>query len=514
MKKSWQVPFGLLFRGVSLVLMGVVLLFAVQVDAKSAPPNVVYILCDDLGYGDVQCLNPEQGKIATPHMDGLAARGMVFTDAHTCSSVCTPSRYGVLTGRYNWRTTRQTGVNNGFSPPLISPERLTVAGFLKQQGYATACIGKWHLGMEFPKAEGARGNNPKATGVDWKGTIKNGPTDVGFDYFYGISASLDMPPYIFIENNRFVGEATATKEFHANRRGPAHPDLEAVDVLPTIGRKAVEFIQRQSAQKPFFAYVAFTSPHTPIAPTKEWQGKSKLGAYGDFVMQSDAVIGEIVAAVDAAGFSENTMVVVTSDNGCSKAVKIEELQRQGHFPSAQFRGSKADIWDGGHRVPFIVRWPAGIKGGTSSAQTICLTDLMATCAELVAVKLPETAGEDSVSFAPAFQGKPIVSTRSGVIHHSISGYFAYRSGDWKLCLAKGSGGWTSPKENEVPAGAPVAQLYNMSSDPGEKTNLYESHPEVAARLLKQLETDVQRGRSTAGADLSNDAAVNIWKGKK
>lgn len=486
-------------------------LASANVYAAQKAPNIIYILADDMGYGDVQVLNPERGKIATPHMDQLAAQGMVFTDAHTSSSVCTPTRYGILTGRYNWRSRLQAAVLYGFDQPLIDSNRLTVAGLLKEQGYTTACIGKWHLGLGIPTTTGNPARGRKADHVDWTGRISGGPVDLGFDTYYGISASLDMPPYIYIENDRFVGEATAIKEFHPNRKGPSHPDFEAVDVLPEIGRKTVEFIQRQQADQPFFAYVAFTSPHTPILPSKEWQGKSELGPYGDFMMQTDAVIGQIVDALDAAGLGDNTLVIVTSDNGCSaKPSKAAELEKAGHYPSAQFRGYKSDLWEGGHRVPFIVRWPAGVAAGSSSDQLICLTDLMATCADLSGAKLPDNAGEDSVSFAPALQGEAIQTTRNGVVHHSISGQFSYRQGQWKLLLSSGSGGWTRAK---MPKGT-VAQLYDMEADPGETKNLYQSHPEIAAKLLAQLESDVARGRSTDGADQSNDAEVKILKGKK
>ncbi|MDF7824021.1 arylsulfatase [Pontiellaceae bacterium B12227] len=486
--------------------------------AAPGSPNIIYILADDLGYGDVQCLNPERGKIPTPHMDQLAAQGMHFTDAHTSSSVCTPTRYGILTGRYNWRTRLQSGVLYGFDQPLIAEDRLTVAGFLKEQGYNTAAIGKWHLGMGMKKPNGTptRGKAAPIDGVDWESPITDTPVHHGFDYYYGIAASLDMPPYIYIENDRFVGECTTIKAFH--RKGPAHADFEAVDVLPMIGKKSVEYIQQQKAGQPFFMYIALTSPHTPIVPSNDWKTKSELGAYGGFVMQTDAVVGRIARAVDAAGLADNTMIIVTSDNGCSKAASkasgstegLAYFEKQGHYPSAQFRGSKSDIWDGGHRVPFIVRWPAGIKAGSSSDEIICLTDLMATCADLTGARLPATAGEDSVSFAPALKGEPIVSTRKGVIHHSISGRFAYREGKWKLLLTKGSGGWTKGKQSD---NSP-AQLYDMEADPGEQKNLYASHPEVVERLVARLESDVTRGRSTAGPDQSNDKKVNFRKGIK
>ncbi|CAA6678007.1 MULTISPECIES: arylsulfatase [unclassified Lentimonas] len=471
-------------------------------------PNVIYILADDLGYGDVQALNPEQGKIATPHMDQLAAEGMVFTDAHSSSSVCTPTRYGVLTGRYNWRTRLQSSVLFGFDQPLIAPDRLTVAGFMKEQGYNTAIIGKWHLGLGLknPAGKPTKGMKAQINGVDWSARITGGPVDLGFDYWYGIAASLDMPPYIYIENDHFIGECTTMKAFH--RKGPAHADFEAIETLPTIGDRAAQYVQQQTADKPFFLYVPLTSPHAPIIPTEEWQGKSELGTYGDFVMNTDAVVGQIMAAVDAAGLADNTMIIVTSDNGCSKVADIPALKAQGHFPNAHFRGSKSDIWDGGHRVPFIVSWPAGVKPGTRSDEIICLTDLMATCADLTGATLPETAGEDSVSFAPALKGEPIVSTRKGVVHHSVSGQFAYREGKWKILLTKGSGGWTKEKMSD---NAP-AQLYDMEADPGEQNNLYRTYPEVFERLLAQLESDVKRGRSTAGPTLTNDIKnVNFKK---
>ncbi len=478
----------------------------------AAPPNIVYILADDLGYGDVHCLNPERGKIATPHMDRLAAQGMTFTDAHSSSSVCTPTRYSILTGRYSWRSRLQNGVLFGYGAPLIAKDRLTVAGYLREQGYTTACIGKWHLGLGLPTTDGGK---PKDSGsnVDWSKPLTDTPVHHGFDWYCGISASLDMHPYIYIENDRFVGECTVEKNLYRSRKGPAHVDFEGVDVLPAIGKKACDYIAQHGGGKPFFAYVALTSPHTPILPSGDWKGKSGLGMYGDFVMQTDAVVGRIVDAVDAAGIGENTIIILTSDNGCSaKPAQAAELEKLGHYPSAQYRGYKSDLWEGGHRVPFLVRWPARVKAGSLSDQTICLTDLMATCADAIGKELPETAGEDSVSFLPALEGKPIESSRKGVIHHSISGHFAYREGKWKLLLARGSGGWTAPTEKKAPDSFPDAQLYDLDADPGETTNLAASHPEVAGRLLKQLENDVRQGRSTAGPDLENDEAnIRLWK---
>ena len=478
--------------------------------AAETPPNIVFILADDMGYGDVQSYNPERGKIPTPHMDQLVKEGMKFTDAHTTSSVCTPTRYGILTGRYNWRTHLQSHVLFGYSPPLISSERATVASFLKEHNYHTACVGKWHLGMTLPTLNDSPiTSEENATNIDWEGTIKNGPINVGFDYFYGISASLDMPPYIYLLNDRFVGECTIEKtEF--GREGAAHADFKAVDVLPEIGNKSVAFIQEQKKEQPFFLYVPLTSPHAPIIPSKEWIGKSGLGEYGDFQMQTDSIIGQIAKAVDDSEFAENPLLIVTSDNGCSRRANFKDLAKKGHYPNAQFRGAKSDLWDGGHRIPFIVRWPAKVKANTTSNELICQSDLMATCADILGKDLAPQAGVDSESFLPALLGKPIESKRKGLVHHSIDGHFSYRHGKWKLLLSRGSGGWTKPEE-EVPEDNPKGQLYDMESDPSETTNLYLEKPEIVAELLAFLKNDVKRGRSTPGPDQTNDAKIKIWK---
>jgi arylsulfatase A-like enzyme len=316
---------------------------------------------------------------------------------------------------------------------------------------------------------------------------------------------------VWIRDRNWQGEGTYAKAFR--RPGPATEDFEAIDVLDKMEKESVKFIEDYTGDKPFFVYIPLPSPHTPIVPSAAWKGKSGLGSYGDYVMQTDHVIGQIMKAVDDSGFADNTIIIVTADNGCSKAAKIDKLEAQGHYPSAQFRGSKADLWDGGHRVPFFVRWPNGVKAGSQSDQTICLTDLMATCADLTGATVPETAGEDSVSFAPALKGEPIVSTRNGIIHHSISGHFSYRQGKWKLLLAKGSGGWTAPNEKAAAkSGAPVAQLYDMETDPGEQNNLYAKYPEVAERMLAQLSEYINAGSSIEGKTSQNDVdEIVLWK---
>lgn len=488
--------------------------------AESRPdkPNIVYILADDLGYGDVQCLNPQRGKIKTPNLDRLASQGMTFTDAHSGSSVCTPTRYGLLTGRYAWRTRLQSGVLYGFAPPLIAPGRLTVPGLLKRHGYTTACVGKWHLGMTLALRVDSvlpdTIDRQEVASADWSMPIKDGPVSCGFDTYFGISASLDMPPFAYIENDRFTQPASRTKKFV--REGPAAADFEAVDVLPTLSRKACETLAARAAEAkaghPFFLYLPLNAPHTPLVPSAAWRGKSGLGDYADFVMQTDAVVGDVLAALQENGLAENTLVVVTSDNGCSPAADTGKLEAQGHFASARFRGYKADIWDGGHRVPFFVRWPGKVKPGSRSAQTVCHTDLMATCADLLGVSLPDNAGEDSASLLPVLLGKDNGPVHEAVVHHSIKGNFAVRQGRWKLELCPGSGGWSRPLDAEaLKQGLPSLQLYDLDADPTETRNVWAENPDVVARLTRLLERYVASGRSTPGAPQSNDTDVRITK---
>jgi arylsulfatase A-like enzyme len=488
----------------------------------ATPPSVVYILCDDLGYGDVGCLNPK-GKIPTPHLDALAAGGMVFTDAHSGSSVCTPTRCGIMTGRYCWRSKLHAHVLGGFSSRLIEPGRLTVAQFLKDHGYHTAAIGKWHLGLDWAKKGGRTAAPSKiesaaqADSVDYSQPFKNGPTEVGFDYFYGISVSLDMAPFVFLENDRTTALPTVEKQWI--RKGPAAPDFEAIDVLPTLTRKAIEYLGSRAAGAktgtPFFLYLPLASPHTPIVPSPAWQGKSGISPYADFVMQTDDAIGKVLAELDRRGLTENTLVIVTSDNGCAPAAGIPALLEKGHNPNFHFRGHKADIFEGGHHIPFLARWPARVKAGGRSDQIICLTDFMATVAEIVGTALPETAAEDSVSFLPALLGTDKAPVREAVVHHSVNGSFAIRQANWKLELCRDSGGWSDPKPGTPKAlDLPPVQLYDLAMDVGEHTNLQERHPEVVARLTQLLEKYVNTGRSTPGAPQQNALPVQIVKTPK
>jgi len=470
-------------------------------NALAERPNIVYILADDLGYGDVRAFNAES-KIATPNLDRLAASGMIFRDAHSGSAVCTPTRYGILTGRYAWRTRLKQGVLGGYSPPLIEPNRLTVAAFLKSQGYNTGAIGKWHLGLGWPLKKGdvKPGDDvePKNKNVNiaYDQPIANGPTTYGFDEFFGISASLDMPPYIFIKNDRCVGLPTAERTYI--RKGPAAPDFEAENVLPTLTKEAIAFLDRQ-AKSPFFLYVALASPHTPIVPTAPFKGKSGLNDYADFVMQTDDAVGQILSALTKNGQEGSTLVIFTSDNGCAPSAGYPALLKKGHNPSGPWRGTKADAFEGGHRIPFIARWPGKVPPGSKCDDTICLVDLFATCSEILGVATPENAAEDSASLLPDLLGKSNQLAREATVHHSVNGSFAIRQGDWKLILCADSGGWSEPRpgRKEV-ANLPKVQLYNLKNDPGETKNLQGDQPEVVARLTALLERYKSEGRSRPG----------------
>lgn len=514
-----------------LILYFCVALATAAASGAGSKPNIVYILCDDLGYGDVHALNSE-GKIATPHMDRLAREGMVFTDAHSSSAVCSPTRYGIMTGRYNWRSKLQNGVLGGLSPRLIEPDRMTVASLLKNNGYFTACVGKWHLGMDWVKRSGAEVSElsietPEQIGsVDFSKPATNGPNSVGFDYYFGISASLDMVPYTFIENDRVTALPSENRKHpmmtgRANwftREGPTAPGFDVADVLPALAKKGVDLISRHAAAakdgSPFFIYMPLNAPHTAIAPTKEWLGKSGLNPYADFVMETDWAIGEVLRALDAKGLAGETLVIVTSDNGCSPSAKFDELIAKNHNPNFIFRGNKADIYDGGHHIPFIARWTGKVKAGTKYEPYVCLTDFMATAADIIGAKLPDNAAEDSVSLLPALEGRTKEPLREAIVHHSITGAFSIRQGSWKLELCPGSAGWSDPRPGKEDKDAPRIQLYDLSDDIGERNNVEAQHPDIVARLTKLLEKYVADGRSTPGAPQQNTVTPDIMSGTK
>lgn len=492
--------------------------------SAASKPNIVFILADDMGVGDVMALS-KHCRIETPNLDRLAAQGMTFTDAHSSSAVCTPTRYSILTGRYNWRSRLKNGVCWGWSRRLIEDGRMTVGSFLQQHGYTTAAIGKWHLGMSWPLKDGGfaddgdtyRKDFKNAYNVDYFKPVQNGPTSVGFDYFFGISASLDMPPYVYIQNDKPLVTKIVTKAFH--RDGPADVDFEDVDVLPRITSETVKFINRNADAarqgKPFFVYFPLNAPHTPISPTKEFAGKSGLNKYGDFVMQVDWTVGQVMAALDSADVANNTLLIFTTDNGCSPQANFGELAKKNHFPSDVYRGHKADIYEGGHRVPFIARWPGHVKAGSTSSQTVGQLDLFATAADILDKDVPVTAAEDSISILPALLGKDEQPLREGLVHHSINGSFSIRQGKWKLALCPGSGGWSAPRPGRGDfRGKPEVQLFDLNADIGETNNVANQHPDIVNRLTALLQSYADRGRSTPGPDQPNTGDVDIWKAGK
>ena len=489
------------FRSI-LLLFAIIAFYSCQ-DKEESKPNFIFILADDLGYGDISSFN-ENSKIKTPFIDKLAYEGVKFTDVHTSSSVCTPTRYGILTGRYNWRSKLKQGVLGGFSKALIPKDRTTIAGFLKQQGYKTAGIGKWHLGWDWANVD--EGNDK----IDYSKKVDNSPTTRGFDYFYGFNGSLDMAPYVWVENDMPTMVPTKktvdTGKQSWWRKGLTSDDFVHEQVLPDITKKTVEFINENAGEdQPFFIYMPLPAPHTPILPTEDFQGKSGLdNPYGDFVIMVDWVVGQVMNALEKNAISENTVVVFTSDNGCSPQADFEQLETRGHDPSYVFRGHKADIFEGGHRVPFVVRWPEQVSPGASD-QLVCTTDFFATVADILGVSYADNTAEDSFSFLRALNIETSAELRESIVHHSINGSFAYRKDEYKLIFCPGSGGWSAPKpKSEGIQDLPAVQLYNLKDDIEESENLQDTETEIVAQYRSELLQIVRNGRSAAGENQMND----------
>lgn len=491
-------------------------------------PNLVLILADDMGVGEVSHLG---GLVATPALDRMATEGMRFTDAHTSSSVCTPTRYGILTGRYNWRSRLKSGVLvNVHSPALMDPKRLNLGAFLQRAGYHTACIGKWHLGADWElaaseslpesNAVSTKRKRPEKFGswlVDYTKPFRNGPVDVGFDQAFFLLSSLDMPPYLYLRQDRAVEVPTVDRGFPHNeyndyqRIGAAAENFDPSTCLADFAAESRGYIRtraEEAAGEPFFLYLALNSPHTPIVPGKAFKGKHpQYSWYADFVAETDWVVGEVLEQLEASGVDENTLVIFTADNGFAPYVKIPKMLEAGYKPSGDWRGSKATIYEGGHRVPFLVRWPATVEAGQVCDQTICTTDFYATFADILGEleNVPEDAAEDSFSFFPLMQGEeePI---RPFTVHHDIGGRFAIRKGPWKLILsAKSGGGWGGlPGAAPIDTPAKVVQLYHLGRDPGETRNLEAEHPEKTAELVADLAKAFRDGRTTPGAPQANE----------
>lgn len=490
--------------GVFTMAMPKTLLSVSKAVSRSADkPNIIFVLADDMGYGDLNCQNPES-KIPTPNLDTLAGDGIRFTDAHSPAAVCTPTRYSILTGRYCWRTRLKNWVLAPWGQPIINPDRLTVPEFLENHGYNTACIGKWHLGMHWPTTDGEL-PEPKEMpkNIDFSKPIKNGPLNHGFDYYFGVDVP-NFPPYCYIENDRTIGIPTVPKPKDMfGHPGPMLDDWDLTRILPDLTKRAVDYIdQKAKSGNPFFLYFPLTAPHAPIAPAAQFKGKSKAGDYGDFVYQVDDTVGQVIKALKRNGIEDNTLIIFTSDNGSSAkdgtnmSGKWGSVRRFGHNPSWLLRGMKADAWDGGHRIPFIARWPGRIKPNTTSDETISLVDFIVTVAAILGEKLPENVGEDSYNILPALLGQKLSNPiREATVHHSGDGMFAIRQGKWKLILGRGSGGFSKPQRIKPEGSEPKGQLYNLEEDISETINLYNQRPNIVRELETLLDKYKKQGRS-------------------
>jgi len=503
----------------AMLLLGFLFASCTSDPSPIANPNIVIIYTDDQGYGDVGALNPD-AKFSTPNMDRIANEGIIFTDGHSSDGVCTPSRYSLLTGRYSWRTHLKKGVLQADGPCLIESERETIASFLNKRGYHTAMVGKWHLQMEFAGELGASRN--------WTVPVTGGPVDHGFDYFYGIPASMNYGILTYLENNRVleppslwtkkkvVSDPRSFRDYvrpHDYRMTPPYenapgegggwievaPSFNDELVLENFASKAVSYIDKiASEQNPFLLYVPLTSPHLPHCTHPDFKGKSNCGEYGDFMEETDYRVGQILDALDANGLADNTLVIFSSDNGAETNYHYQRDTHQ-HLSSLHFKGGKRDIYEGGHRVPFFMRWPAVIRAGSKVDAPVCQTDFLATIADILGENLADDSGEDSYSLLPAMKGEKYdKSMRGPVIHHSASGHFSIRDGRWKLNMFRGSGGSLQPRFVAPTAGDAPYELYDIDVDPGESSNLYFEHQDIVRRLEDKITELIVRGRSTPG----------------
>ncbi|QDU61326.1 Arylsulfatase [Planctomycetes bacterium Pan216] len=465
----------------ALVAMGALFPFCALAAETPTKPNIVVILADDMGYGDLKAYNPES-NIATPNLDRMAAEGIVFTDAHSGGSTCKPSRYSLLTGRFNPRAPSY----DDRAGPIIPEGESTIASLLRDHGYSTAMVGKWHLGFD----QKAPTKAPDGFRFDYDQSLTGGPVDRGFESFFGMHASLDIPPYFFIRDRTPTEKPTDTVPASTSvggkegwnkiqgafwREGPIAPDFKHGEVTPRFASEAIKVIEAHAdSEKPLFLYVALPSPHTPWLPTKEFAGKSDAGMYGDFVMQVDSVVGQILGSLEKAGMKDDTLVIFSSDNGPVWYEK--DTERFHHASRGPLRGIKASIWEGGHRVPFLVNWPGHVQAGSSSDRLVAFADLYGTFAELIGQE-PTASTKDSASFLAQLGGGTEATPRPPVLHSRKS----IRDGDWKLMLPGASHGFSAPKKRPR-----ETELYNVREDLSETSNLATSQPKRVERLQKKL----------------------------
>jgi arylsulfatase A len=471
-------------------------------------PNIVILYADDMGYGDLGIQNPDS-KIPTPHLDRLAEQGMRFTDAHSSSGVCTPSRYALLHGRYHWR--KFHGIVSSFDQPILDKERTTLAELLKSKGYKTACIGKWHLGWDWnaikkPSVAATAGNAKDGfapDAFDWSKPIPGGPLSHGFDYYFGDDVP-NFPPYAWFENDRIITEptvplstpkSTAEGSWEA-RPGPAVKDWDFWAVMPTLTQKAEEWISRQTKKEPFFLYFPFTSPHAPIIPTPEFIGKSQANGYGDFMVQTDNTVGRILVALEKHGFASNTLVIFSADNG-PEQYAYDRVKAYQHRSMGPLRGLKRDLWEGGHRVPFIIRWPGVVRAGKVNDGLISQIDLYASIASFIGAEIPVGSAEDSYNQIGLFTGET-ASARDTLVHNTAANGYALRHGDWVLIAAK-SGAvskvpeWFDAQNGYLPNPNP-GELYNLKVDLSQKNNIFASNPGKVKELSTMLEKVRSKGQ--------------------
>jgi arylsulfatase A len=474
-------------------------------------PNIILVYVDDMGYGDASCLNPH-AKFKTPNIDRLAREGLTFTDGHSSDTVCTPSRYGLLTGRYAWRTTLKRGVMGAEAKCLIADKRMTLASLLGDNGYATAMVGKWHLGMDFPGTKGER---------DWTQPVRDMPLDKGFDYFWGIPASMNygvlawfegrhakVPPTLFTRkkpNAIAISDYRIKPPYEAKPLKPndleVAPDFVDVECLDRFTTQSLKWLDGRAADarngKPFFLYLPYTSPHKPVIPLEKFRGQGKAGAYGEFMIETDHHLGRILKWLDDQKLAKNTMVIFTSDNGPENTWR-KRIELHGHHSSGIYREGKRSIYEGGHRVPFLIRWPAQVKAGSKWNRPVCQTDLLATVAKMLGKRLPENAGEDSISFYRVLRGvkENSMAERVAMVHHGSQGRFAIRESNWKLVMEDG-------RRNQ-------RELFDLAVDPGETKNLIGANPAISKRLTAKLAAIVRNGRSSPGPVQKNDTP--LWRG--